>query len=406
LQQTLAEVKAQFVFGATFEQRMIKPFNKRIGVIGGGQLGKMLIESSSSWNVYFHILDPSESAPAKHGANEFIQGSLMSEEHILKLSQNIDVLTYEIEHVNVEALKTCESRGVKVLPSSDVLELIQDKGRQKRFYAENNIQTTPFVWVEQAEDWIKALDQLKGDKLVAKSRKGGYDGKGVEILSRQSLASGQRPFPGPSILEEYVEDAIELSVIAAVDQHGNTVAYPPVQMHFDPESNLVDYLYSPASVPNNIQELAKSMALKTVSKLGSPGLYAVELFVNKEQEIFVNEVAPRPHNSGHHTIEAFYCSQYEMLLRILCDLPLGSTAQNRPAVMVNLVGPENVNGRYVLDGAKECLNIEGVYIHLYNKEKSSPNRKLGHVTCVAESLEEAVKKSLFVKEHLKIKALT
>lgn len=384
---------------------MIKPFSKTIGLVGGGQLGKMLIESAAGWNIPFHVLDPSAQASAAPLAAHFIKGGLRDDEKIIALSKEVDVLTFEIEHISTEALRKCRDAGLEVIPSPEVLEMIQDKGFQKSFYSERGIKTTSFRLIEGDESWKEAASELKGEKLVAKSRKGGYDGKGVEIVERKRLLEGYIPFNQPSVLEEFVENAIELSVIAAVDKKGNTRAYPAVQMHFDPRSNLVDYLFSPALVSAQIEKEASELALKTVRNINQAGLYAVEMFVDAQNQVYVNEVAPRPHNSGHHTIESFYCSQYEMLVRILCDLPLGSVQQIMPSVMVNLVGPQDVKGAYQLTGVDECLSMEGVYIHVYNKQETRPDRKLGHFTCMAPTLDEAIQMSKTVQSKLQITAV-
>lgn len=383
---------------------MTKPFHPVIGVIGGGQLGKMLIEASGNWNVRFSVLDPDVQAPARRWADTFIQGSLKDPEKIKALSSHCDVITYEIEHVHQAVLKELETAGFRVVPSADVLGIIQDKGLQKQFYQSHAINSTPFQLIDHAEGWKTALNDLRGEILVAKSRRGGYDGRGVELVSRKKLEEGYIPFQEAALLEEFVENATELSVMLGRRRNGETAVYPCVQMHFDSRSNLVDYLYSPAHVSEAIQQKAMDLALKAVDALNSEGLFAVELFVDREGEVFVNEIAPRPHNSGHHTIEGFYTSQYEMLLRVLLDLPLGSTRQILPAVMVNIVGPPDVSGKYRLDGYEAVLAEEGVYLHLYNKEQTRPDRKIGHFTCLANTLEEAVNKAMRVKQTLKIVA--
>lgn len=385
---------------------MTIPFHPVIGVIGGGQLGKMLIEASGNWNVRFSVLDPDAQAPAGRWADTFLRGSLTDPEKIRQLSTHCDVITYEIEHVHQAVLKELESAGFRVVPSADVLGIIQDKGLQKQFYEAHHIHSTPFRLIDRASEWKEALQHLQGEILVAKSRKGGYDGRGVELVQRSKIEQGYIPFEGPSLLETFVENATELSVMVGRRKNGETAVYPCVQMHFDPRSNLVDYLYSPAHVSESIQQEAMNLALKAVDALNSEGLFAVELFVDAQGQVYVNEIAPRPHNSGHHTIEGFYTSQYEMLLRVLLDLPLGSTRQILPAVMVNIVGPADVNGKYRLDGYEEVLAEEGVYLHLYNKEQTRPDRKIGHFTCLADTLEAAVEKAMRVKQTLKIIADT
>jgi len=270
---------------------------------------------------------------------------------------------------------------------------------------DNSIPTTPFRYIQQKEDWKKVLSELKGEKFAAKLRKGGYDGRGVELVEAKQLSSDYIPFEEPSVLEEFVPNAIEISVIVARNEQGETISFPPVEMEFDPVANLVEFLISPTSVSDEINSNAIQIAEKCILALQGEGIFAVEMLVNKEGEIFVNEIAPRPHNSGHHTIEACYTSQYEQLNRILAGIPLGSTEIIKPAAMLNILGAADVSGKYRMTGLEQILRMEGVYIHLYNKTETRPKRKMGHVTILGNSVQEVKDKVANVKKLLGMKQL-
>lgn len=377
---------------------------KRIGVLGGGQLGRMLIEESMRLNLHFNILDADINCSCSTLANNFIHGKLTDETKIRELASISDVLTYEIEHVNTEALLALEKEGIQIIPSPRILQIIQDKGLQKQFFKDNNIPGSDFILVEHADEWKTALKKLGSTQVVAKTRKGGYDGKGVAILNREGILSGtvQIPFDVPCVLEEFIICSKELAVIVARDDKGNTVSYPSIEMEFDPEANLVTVLLSPARVGSVIEEKAEAIARKVVDSFKGIGLFAVELFLDQAGTVFVNEVAPRPHNSGHHTIEACYTSQYEQLARILLGLPLGSTEQVQVAGMVNLLGPEGFSGAYQFENLDLISKVPGIFIHLYAKAESRPMRKMGHVSILAPTLEEVVEKANYVRLHLRI----
>ncbi|MBI1221888.1 MAG: 5-(carboxyamino)imidazole ribonucleotide synthase [Bacteroidetes bacterium] len=372
---------------------------KQIGIIGGGQLGKMLIEAAQSWNTFFHILEASNDAPASRIADSQIIGKLTDDALIRQLANKSDVLTYEIEHVGVDTLKVLEEQGTRVVPSPKILEIIKDKGLQKQFYADHRIPTAPFKLVNSPEEWLDAAAELGIDRFAAKSRTDGYDGKGVALCSVEELKqSGNYPFPGPTLIESFVECDKELSVIVARKKTGEIITFPTVEMEFDPVANLVEFLACPARIESAIDEKAKAVAIDCIEAFKGEGLFAVELFLTKNGEILVNEIAPRPHNSGHHTIEANYTSQYEQLNRILLDLPLGATDLVSPAVMINLLGTEAVNGAYSIEGLNEILALPGVYIHLYGKAETRPKRKMGHATILAPTLDEAIEKAKFVRD--------
>ncbi|MES2558555.1 MAG: 5-(carboxyamino)imidazole ribonucleotide synthase [Bacteroidota bacterium] len=377
------------------------PLRKKIGIIGGGQLGRMMIEETLRYNFTINTLDaagsPCEGLSAKH-----ITGSLKDAAAIRQLAQYSDVLTYEIEHINIDVLFELEKAGMEIIPSPRILQIIQDKGLQKQFFEQHQIPTGSFKLVETEADWLNAIDELGGEKLVAKTRKEGYDGKGVAIFHTAELKQdiGKRAFMENALIEVFVPCQTELSVMIARDKDGNSKTWPVVDMEFDPIANLVTYLNCPAQVSDVITKQAQEIALRTIAALDGVGVFAVELLLGVDGNIYVNEVAPRPHNSGHHTIEACYTSQFEQLVRICAGLPLGSTELIQPAVMMNLLGGKDFSGPYRLQGLEEASGIGGVYIHLYGKTESKPMRKMGHVTITADTLEEAKNKAKRVHELL------
>jgi 5-(carboxyamino)imidazole ribonucleotide synthase len=366
---------------------MTLPLKQTIGIIGGGQLGKMLIEASRPWNFRNIVLENDASCPAAAVADAVIIGRLDEAAKIRELAAQCDVLTYEIEHVGVDTLLELEAEGKTIIPAPGVLKIIGDKGLQKTFYRDHKLPTTPFVLVNEAAHWQQAIQVLRSEKLVAKLRTGGYDGRGVDVFSREHLATGnyQPAFDAPVVIEEFVEEATELAIIVACDREGNVCCWPAIQMEFHPVANLVEFLYMPADVDEHLEKLAGEIAMQAVKVFNSPGVFAVELLIDKEENVWINEIAPRPHNSGHHTIEACITSQYEQLNRILAGFPLGDTKLIAPAAMVNLLGPEVLEGSWQLAGAEEVLAIPGVYIHLYNKQTIKPFRKMGHVTVLGDS---------------------
>jgi 5-(carboxyamino)imidazole ribonucleotide synthase len=364
------------------------PLRKKIGIIGGGQLGRMMIEETLRYNFTINTLD-ADGSPCQGIASTHIVGSLKDASAINQLASISDVLTYEIEHININALFELEKQGVEIIPSPRLLHIIQDKGLQKQFFEQHQLPTGKFRLVETEADWTLAIAELGGQKLVAKTRKEGYDGKGVAIFDVGSFDLNKRPFASNALIEEFIPCQTELSVMVARDQFGNIATWPVVDMEFDPKANLVTYLNCPAQVSLEAENKAKQIALQTIEALNGVGVFAVELLLGLDGKIYVNEVAPRPHNSGHHTIEACYTSQFEQLIRICAGLPLGSTALIQPAVMINLLGGEGFSGPYRLNGLEAATAIEGVYIHLYGKTESKPMRKMGHVTITAETLEQA-----------------
>lgn len=371
----------------------------RLGILGGGQLGKMLIQSCADYNVKAIVLDQDESVPAASLAYALQKGSFKEYEDVKQLATQVDLLTIEIEHVNLEALREAERNGILVYPQPNVLEIIQDKGKQKQFYYEQGIPTSDFELIEHYQDIEQYRHLLPA---FQKSRRAGYDGKGVRHIP--TAAAIKQGFEVPSVLEQKVDFTKELSVIVARNPQGEMEAYPPVELSFHPDQNLVEFLSAPAEITPEIEQKAISIAKDTAEKLGVVGLLAVEQFLDEGGNIFVNEVAPRPHNSGHHTIEANQTSQYEQHLRAIFGLPLGSTDLITPAVMVNLLGNPEEYGQPYYAGLEEALAIKGVHPHIYGKPQTKPFRKMGHVTITDKNLDEAKQKARHIKDLLKVKA--
>ena len=356
----------------------------KLGILGGGQLGRMLIQEAVNFNIHISVLDPSVNAPCADLANNFVVGNFNDYQTVLDFGKTVDVLTIEIEHVNIEALEELERLGKKVFPTPQALRTIQDKGLQKQFYKANNIPTAPFHLIDNAEDAL--LFKEKGP-FMQKLRKGGYDGKGVTPLRTEAEFNGA--FDAPSVLEEFVPFVKELAVIVARNERGEIATFPLVEMEFNPEANLVQFIFSPANVNIEIEKNAKNIATDIANKLEHVGLLAIELFLTADGNLLVNEIAPRPHNSGHHTIEACFVSQYGMHLRAILNMPLGSTGLRTPAVMINLLGEKGFEGKARYENIEEVLHTEGAYIHLYGKEDTKPFRKMGHITVCNTNIEEA-----------------
>lgn len=371
----------------------------RLGILGGGQLGRMFIQDAISYNIHVSVLDPSPNAPCAQIANNFEVGSFNDKETVLQFGQNKDVITIEIEHVNIEALKELEAQGKKVFPQPSVLETVKDKGLQKLFYQKHNIPTAPFYIIDSKEE----IEQYKAEfPFMQKARTGGYDGKGVTPLRNNNDL--EKAFDCPSVLEKMVDFEREIAVTVARNESGEVKTFPVVEMDFNPEANLVEFLYSPAHVSDDVTKRAEQIAIDTANAYGIVGLLAVEMFLTKSGEILVNEVAPRTHNSGHHSIEGNLTSQFEQHLRSVVNYPLGDTAITRPAVMLNLLGEPGYTGKVNYEGIEKVMQESGVYIHLYGKTETKPFRKMGHVTCTGKTREEAHKKALMVQQTLKVKS--
>ena len=369
----------------------------QLGVLGGGQLGRMLIQETINYDVHVHSLDPDVNAPCKDVAHSFTIGSLNDFDTVYQFGKDKDVLTVEIENVSIEALEKLESEGVKVFPQPRVLKIIRDKGLQKQFYADNNIPTPDFYLVENKKDINKYITEFP---FMQKMRTGGYDGKGVTPLRSESDLT--TAFEVPSVLEKFVDFQKELSVIVARNENGDTKVYPTVECEFSPEANLVEFLFSPADVSADIEIAAEKLAIDIIDKLGMVGILAVELFLTKSGELLVNEIAPRPHNSGHHTIECNVTSQFEQHMRSVLNLPLGDTRIIQPGVMINLLGEKGYQGSAIYQGLEEAIALSGVKPHIYGKEETKSFRKMGHITIVAPTLEEAKVTGRKVKDMVKV----
>lgn len=357
----------------------------KIGILGGGQLGRMFIQNSLNYPLEINVLDPNPNAPCSDIAHKFVVGDFNDKKTVIEFAKEIDIVGIEIEHVNLEALKELKAQGKTVIPDPEVLEIIQDKGLQKEFYLKNNIPTAP---IKDENDY----------PLVQKMRKGGYDGKGVQLLDSDNAS---KKWEVPSIFEQTADIELELAVIVARNESGQTVAYPVVEQVFNPEYNLLDYLLTPARIADEVAEEAKKIAMQVVDAFNAPGIYAVELFLNKDGSIWVNETAPRVHNSGHSTIEAAYSSQFDMMLRVLMNYPLGSTELKKKSAMLNIIGAEGQEGVATLAGLNELLNIPGAYVHWYGKTVTKSGRKMGHATFLGDSFEEITENIEKVKDILK-----
>lgn len=375
--------------------------NFKLGILGGGQLGKMLLSETRKFDIYTKVLDPSNEAPCKISANEFVQGDLMDYETVYNFGKDIDLLTVEIENINIDALKQLEQEGLKVYPQPDVLEIIRNKGRQKQFYATNNIPTSPFTVYNSVINLKEAINsKIVSLPFVWKSTEFGYDGMGVKIVRNNedvaSLADVE------CIAETLVDFENELAVIVSRNLQGDIKTYPVVEMEFHPEANQVEYVICPARISDEIAKKAQETAKKVAKAYNHVGLLAVEMFQTKSDEILVNEVAPRPHNSGHYSIEASYTSQFEQHIRAILNLPLGSTESKAPGIMVNLVGSENHNGEVFYENIDKILNLKGVTPHIYGKKITRPFRKMGHVTIINENIQTAREIAKEVKETINV----
>ena len=370
--------------------------NFRLGILGGGQLGRMLIQAGIDYNITFSVLDPDENAPCK-GLADFHIGKLTDYETVLKFGSACDIITIEIENVNTQALKELVKRGKKVFPQPEIIELIQDKRTQKTFYIESGIPTAAFHLTENKQEVLSHENFLPA---VNKLGKEGYDGRGVQLL--RTKADLEKAFDAPGLIEKLVDYQKEISVLVARNEQGEIVTYPVVEMVFHPEHNLVEYLFAPAHLTSHVLQIADEVARKVIKQLNMVGLLAVEMFVTKENEVLVNEVAPRPHNSGHQTIEANTTSQYEQHLRSIIGLPLGDTRLLIPSAMVNLLGESGYSGPAKYQGFEEVIKVPGVHVHLYGKKLTKPFRKMGHVTIIDHNIESLKEKANFVKQTLKV----
>jgi 5-(carboxyamino)imidazole ribonucleotide synthase len=375
----------------------------KTGILGGGQLGKMLSLAAGNWHLPVYFLDESPDYPAGMHAPEFFTGNFNDYEDVYEFGRKVDVLSIEIEHVNSEALHQLWREGLVIHPTPDKLDLIKDKGLQKAFYREHGIPTAPFQFFDSGQELANALARYEVQyPIVQKSRTAGYDGRGVAVM--RSPEDLHKLLPGPCIAEVMADIDKELAVIVARNERGETAAFPAVEMDFNPDANLVEFLLCPARVPLETARAAEALAVRVMQNFDLCGLLAVELFLLKNGELWVNEVAPRPHNSGHHTIDSCRTSQFEQHLRAILDLPLGDPALHTPAVMVNLLGEPGFAGPVQYEGLEAVMAIPGVRVHLYGKTETRPFRKMGHITIVDAVLENAIEKARMVQQLFKVKS--
>ncbi len=370
----------------------------RIGILGGGQLGRMLIQSAIDFNLNISILDPDPNAPCKSITHRFVCGKLTDFDTVYTFGSECDLITIEIENVNVDALEKLQQEGKMVYPQPDVIRLIQNKISQKNFYKTNGFPTSDFAITANREEvqgyshWIPFVNKLATE---------GYDGRGVQVI--KNYEDMQNSFDKPGIVEKFIDFETEISVVVARNSLGETAVFPSVELSFHPTANLVEYLYSPAAIPEEIEKKAENIAVEVIDKLGMVGLLAVEMFVTKDGDVLINEIAPRPHNSGHQTIEGNITSQFEQHLRSILNMPLGDTSTVIPSAMVNLLGEEGFTGPARYEGINQVLGCQGVHIHLYGKKITKPFRKMGHVTITNHDLAKLKEKAKFVKDTLKVK---
>lgn len=371
--------------------------SSRIGILGGGQLGLMLLQAAVDWNLDIHVLDPDAEAPCRKIAPHYTQGSLQDFDTVYNFGKDLDVITIEIEKVNVEALEALEKEGKKVYPQPSVIRQIQDKRIQKQFYLEKQLPTADFILTDDRQDVANYISFLPAFHKLGKD---GYDGRGVQRLA--SADDLEKAFDKPGLLEKAVNFEKELAVIVARNTNGEIQTFPTVEMVFHPEHNLVEYLFAPAEISEQVNERAQAIARSTAEAFQIVGLLAVELFLTPDGEVLINEVAPRPHNSGHHTIRANATSQYEQHWRAILNLPLGSTHAYGPSAMVNLLGEEGFEGPAVYEGMEKLLATPEVFPFLYWKAITKPFRKMGHITIMDTELAALKEKADFVKKNIKV----
>ena len=368
----------------------------KIGVLGGGQLGRMLIQEAINLNLHIHIMDPDQNAPCASIAQTFTCAAITDFDAVMEFGKDKNLITVEIENVNIEALEMLEKSGVQVYPQPHVLKIIKDKGTQKQFYKKNGIPTSPFVIFDSAQELMNASIELPA---VQKLRTGGYDGKGVQILK-----DAKSSFDAPHLIENLIDFEKEISIIVARNDKGQISTFPSVECEFNPEAHLVEFLFSPAEISQEIEKKAKEIAADLIEKIDMVGILAVEMFLTKSGDILVNEIAPRPHNSGHHTIECCETYQFAQHLRAILSLPLGSTALIQPGAMINLLGEKGHTGTAIYGGLSDLLDHDNVFPHLYGKEQTKPFRKMGHITITGKTLKEVKETAEKIKDIIQITA--
>jgi 5-(carboxyamino)imidazole ribonucleotide synthase len=369
-----------------------------LGILGGGQLGRMLLQKTVDLNISTSVMDPDPNAPCRNLCDHFVNAPFNDFDAVYRFGKTVSLLTVEIEHVNTEALKKLEEEGLPVYPQPAILSMVQDKGLQKEFYRKHNIPTASFSLINTKNELSAYHDKFP---FILKKRTGGYDGKGVIKISRAEDI--ETAFDGPYVLEDCIPFTKEIAVIVSRNADGVTSAFPACEMVFNSEANLVEYLFAPAAISDEQLKKAGQIAENLISLLELTGILAVEMFLTAEGDLLVNEIAPRPHNSGHHTIEANHTSQYEQHLRAILNLPPGNTSVVLPAVMVNLLGEKGFSGEAYYEGLEEVLKEKGTHVHLYGKKETRPFRKMGHVTITGATVEEAIQTAERVRNTLKVK---
>jgi len=379
------------------------PHNAKIGILGGGQLGKMLAQEASRMDLKISFLDPSPSAPVSKVCSDVQIGDFNHFQDVLHFGSDKDILSIEIEHVDIKALEQLVLKGIQVYPQPEILKCIQDKGLQKEFYKQHDIPTAGFALYESAGDVLQAVQNGNLQiPFVQKLRIGGYDGKGVQIVRSESQLN--QLLEGPCVIEAVAAIQKEIGVIAVRNRNGQVAIYTPVSMDFHPEANLVEDVVSPAEIPADIKGKAEQVAERLIRKLGIVGLLAVEMFYNEDGSIWVNEMAPRPHNSGHLTLDNGSISQFENHLRAILDLPLGETKSDQPCLMMNLLGEAGYSGPVVYEGLNKILELPGVHLYLYGKSETRPFRKMGHINITGETIDACKTKAQQIRQIFKIKA--
>ncbi len=372
----------------------------KVGILGGGQLGRMLLQCAANYTFETYTLEKDENCPSAHLCHHFVLGDIEDFDSVYNFGRSLDAITIEIEAVNVDALEKLEAEGIKIFPNTNAIRTIKNKILQKEFYRQHKIQSPDFLVTQDIKDLKNHASFLPA---VHKIAMGGYDGRGVQLLRTEvDLDKG---FDAPSVLEKMVDIKKEIAVMVAMDQKGETAIYPAAEMIFDPALNLLDFQISPADIPGKILSKAGALALQVVKALKSPGVFAVEMFIDNEDEVWVNETAPRVHNSGHHTIEANYCSQFDMLWRIILHYHLGNTKPILPSAIVNVLGAEGHSGKAVYKGLNEVLKMDNAFVHLYGKQQTKPGRKMGHVTILSNERQELTPQAMKIKEMLKVVCL-
>ena len=369
----------------------------KAGILGGGQLGRMLLQQAANYPVLTFVLENDPGCPAAHLCDHFVQGDIRDYETVLNFGRQADVLTIEIENVNIDALDTLEKEGKKIVPSPAVLRMIKNKITQKEFYKANGIPSPEFITTGNLAELRNKTAFLPA---VHKLAEGGYDGKGVQVINND--ADVEKGFDAPAVLEKKVDIAKEIAILVAINEKNDTVIYPPVEMIFDPYLNLLDYQLCPAQIDEKIFWKIEAIAIKLVKSFNSAGLFAVEMLIDQQGEVWVNETAPRVHNSGHHTIEAHFTSQYDMLWRILLNYPLGNPDMKMPSALINLIGAEGHSGPVHYDGLPTLLDMQNTYLHAYGKTLTKPGRKMGHVTVLGKDRIDLIRKAKQVKETVHV----